>query len=48
MNDDGSVKLEYYSKDDIHLSQKAMPFVLDSLKAVLAEKGIDIGNWISE
>lgn len=32
MNEDGSVKLEYYCQDDIHLSQRAMPIVLEELK----------------
>ncbi len=32
MNEDGSVKTEYYCKDDIHISQKVMPIVLDLLK----------------
>ncbi len=32
MNEDKSVKLQYYCKDDIHLSQDAMPIVLDALK----------------
>ncbi len=32
MNEDGTVKLEYYCTDDIHLSQKAMPIVLDELE----------------
>ncbi len=32
MNEDKTVKLQYYSKDDIHLSQDAMPIVLDALK----------------
>ena len=32
MNRDGSVKLEYYCQDDIHLAQKAMPIVLEALK----------------
>ncbi len=38
LNEDGTTKLEYYCQDDIHLAQKAMPIVLDELKAY---KGFD-------
>ncbi len=38
MNEDKTVKLQYYCKDDIHLSQDAMPIVLDSLKRFQGSK----------
>ncbi len=41
MNEDGSVKLEYYCKDDIHLSQKAMSFVLEELRENGDKNGIN-------
>ncbi len=35
IHDDGSVKLAYYLQDDIHLSQKAMPIVMEALRGVM-------------
>lgn len=40
MNGDGTVKLEYFCTDDIHLSQKAMPFVIEKLQADREKAGI--------
>ncbi len=37
MNSDGTVKTEYYCKDDIHISQEAMPIVLEELSNGFSE-----------